>query len=82
MPKSRTRDLSGLALVMAIPLIPGLACLTAPLPSAPVCVEIRCSAVAASQRSSRSLAITWPSDSGWVAGSDHRYRPSATEKGF
>jgi hypothetical protein len=47
MPKCFRRDLPGVALVLAIPLIPGLAFLTAAQPPVSGCAPARCSAVQA-----------------------------------
>jgi hypothetical protein len=51
MPKFLGQDLAGVALAIAIPLIPGLAFLTSPQPPAPGCATARCSAVPATAES-------------------------------
>jgi hypothetical protein len=66
MPKCVRRDLPGLALAIAIPLIPSLAFLTAPQPSARGCAPARCSAVPAGADSSRLPTASLISPAGFI----------------
>jgi hypothetical protein len=66
MPKRVRRDLPGLALVVAIPLIPGLAILTAAQPSAPGCAPAHCTAVPAGADSPHLSAANLISRAGFI----------------
>jgi hypothetical protein len=66
MPKCVRRDLPGLALAIAVPLIPVLAFLTAAQPSAPGCAPARCSAVPAGADSFHLPAASLVSRAGFI----------------